>query len=212
MLLISFLDHARSARSSALLHSYLLLTILFDAAQTRTLWNAKSHSTFAALFAASLALKATIFILELYDKSRWIDQSTIVGLSAEATSNVFNLASYYWLTALLWLGFNKSLAPTDLYPLNRDISVERAAPKLKSALDSHQGGLKGVALLLCLFKAFPYEFAIPIIPRVAKIGLRFAQSFLMQYLLSYLSDKDGSEGPRATVSLAPLRWFTVVWL
>ena len=191
MLLISVLDHARSARSSTLLSGYLLLTLLFDGAQTRTLWNTGAHSLFAPIFTASLIVKGLIFVLELSGKSRWIDQPTRALLSPEDMSNIFNLASYYWLRRLFWRGFHKILALTDLYPLNRDISAEVASQRLRRTLSSHTGGLKGNALLLCLFKAFPLEFLLPVLPRAAKVGLRYAQSFLMQSLLDHL---DGGRG------------------
>ena len=194
MLLTSFLDHGRSARPSALLGVYLLLTILFDAAQTRTLWNAGSDKPFAAIFSASLALKVIIFALELCSKSPWIDQFTKPFLPPEATSNIFGMAFYYWLRGLLWRGFKQNLALDDLYPLNRDVSVEKALPKLQAAIDSHAGGLKGAnALVLCLLKAFPLEFLIPAIWRAAKVGLRYGQSFLMQSLLDYLGDNNGTD-------------------
>ncbi|KAH8195838.1 hypothetical protein TruAng_009991 [Truncatella angustata] len=195
MLVISFLDHARSARSSALLSGYLLLTLLFDAAQTRTLWNTKAYPLLTPIFTASLAVKVVIFVLELLSKSRWIDQHTQTLLGPEAMSNIFNLASYYWLRRLLWTGFHKILALADLYPLIDDVSAERASQRLQRAISSRTGGLKGNALLLSLFKAFPTEFLLPIIPRAAKVGLRYAQSFLMQSLLRYLSDEDAAKTP-----------------
>ena len=197
MLLISFLDHARSARASALLNGYLLLTLLFDGAQTRTLWITGAHSLFAPIFTASLAVKGVIFVLELFSKSRWIDQSTQARFGPEAMSNIFSLASYYWLRRLLWRGFHKSLALADLYPLNYDVSVERASQRLQRAVSSRKGSLKGNGLLLCLFRAFPLEFLLPIIPRAAKVGLRYAQSFMMQSLLQYLAN-EGAPGSSNT--------------
>lgn len=199
MLIISFADHARSVRSSALLNTYLFFTLLFDAAQTRTLWlidNASgSRSSFASQFTASLAIKASIFLLELYNKSRWIDSSVRVRYGHEAMSNVFNLASFFWLKDLLWDGFRRVLSLQDLYPINPSITAEHASGRLKHALGVRK--LKGNGLLLSLAKAFRYELLLPILPRAAKVALSYSQSFLMQSLIRFL-DTDPANTSRNT--------------
>lgn len=188
MLVISFADHARSVRSSALLNTYLFFTLLFDAAQTRTLWlidNASgSRSSFASQFTASLAIKASIFLLELYNKSKWIDSSVRVRYGREAMSNVFNLASFFWLKDLLWDGFRRVLSLQDLYPINPSITAEHASGRLKHALGVRK--LQGNGLLLSLAKAYRYELLLPIIPRAGKVALSYSQSFLMQTLIRFL--------------------------
>lgn len=204
MLLISFADHARSVRSSALLNTYLFFTLLFDAAQTRTLWlidNANgSRSSFASQFTASLAIKASIFLLELYNKSRWIDSSVRLRYGNEAMSNVFNLGTFFWLKDLLWDGFRRVLSLEDLYPINPAIRAEATSARLKDALASHKGKLEGNALVFALARAYKYELLLPVIPRAAKVGFMYAQSFLMQSLIRYLNvlENDPTQTSRNT--------------
>ncbi|KAI0129680.1 hypothetical protein BJ170DRAFT_593227 [Xylariales sp. AK1849] len=75
MTTLSFFDHARSPRPSVHLSGYLLLTLLFDVAETRTFWLAsgtRAERTYTSVFTTTMALKAVISLLESKHKTRWI--------------------------------------------------------------------------------------------------------------------------------------------
>ncbi|KAL2208337.1 P-loop containing nucleoside triphosphate hydrolase protein [Sarocladium strictum] len=192
---VSVLQHTRSRRPSFLVDVYLLLTLLFDIAQARTLWLASVSTlgaSFARLFTSAVAVKLVVLCLEAWDKTRWIvpDAATNPQRSPEESSGFYSLASYSWLRLLFLRGYRKVLALDDLYPLDSELSIQRVAPRVLEKLHhSHLSGKKET-LLWTLLTSFPWHFMLPILPRTALIGFRFAQSFLLQALLQYLEDPD----------------------
>jgi hypothetical protein len=75
MLALSVVDHSRSLRPSLLLNSYLFLTLLLEAAQTRTLFlslDSRPELTYSIIFCVALALKVGILVLEARQKTKWV--------------------------------------------------------------------------------------------------------------------------------------------
>ncbi|TDZ38047.1 ABC transporter FUM19 [Colletotrichum spinosum] len=125
MMPLSLLEHSRGRRPSVLLSLYLLITLLFDIAHTRTLWlleTTQGTLTQAQLSSAAIALKILILILESLKKAG----SEIQGpRSPETNSGIFGLSTYFWVNGLLLTGFRKQLTGGDLIPLDDSIDVER---------------------------------------------------------------------------------------
>jgi ATP-binding cassette subfamily C (CFTR/MRP) protein 1 len=57
---LSYLEHTRSLQPSTLITAYLLLSLLFDATQARTLYLRANSNVLAAVFTASIALKLAV--------------------------------------------------------------------------------------------------------------------------------------------------------
>ncbi|EQK97493.1 ABC transporter [Ophiocordyceps sinensis CO18] len=77
---LSWFEHGYSPRPSTLINIHLLLSVLFDAVQARTLWLKDSGNALPALFTASLGIKIGLFALESLEKDsflppRWRDRS-----------------------------------------------------------------------------------------------------------------------------------------
>jgi hypothetical protein len=114
MILVSFLEHARSRRPSSLLNFYVFITLLFDIVRARTLWLSGQNQldgVFARVFTVSICLKVLVLALETRNKERWITWNR--EHSPEETSGIFGLAVLSWL---------KQLFSTRL---SRDIAVSR---------------------------------------------------------------------------------------
>jgi hypothetical protein len=107
MIAVSFLEHARSHRTSALLNLYLLFTLLFDIVQARILWlaiSSRHHAIFTHLFTASIAIKLTVLLFEAHSKAGWISWDEKEH-SPEETSGIYSLSVYYWLKQLFLRGY-----------------------------------------------------------------------------------------------------------
>lgn len=190
MLVLSDLEHARSARPSILLNSYLFLTILFDVVQIRTLWLASAthdEDIIAQLMTAALALKAVISFVESQHKTKWLqlDRKT---QSPEETTGIYGLGAYVWLNRLFFAGWRKVISMNDLFPLDSSMSAEALEERLTNIMGKSQFRGKKFGLGRGLAKSMAVAFLIPVGPRIALIGFTFCQPFLINSVLSYLEE------------------------
>jgi ATP-binding cassette, subfamily C (CFTR/MRP), member 1 len=119
---LSYTEHARSPRPSALLNAFFLVSLLLDAALLRTLWLSPLKVSIPAVFTASFVLKAALVVLEAWDKSRYL-----VGAgrtySPEETAGLYGRAVLAWVAPLLWTGFRRLLTPADLFTLDGNMAA-----------------------------------------------------------------------------------------
>lgn len=190
MLILSDLEHSRSARPSILLNSYLFLTILFDVVQIRTYWSAsttKDETVITQLMTAALALKAIISFLESRQKTRWL-QRDHKSRSPEETTGVYGLGAYTWLNRLFFEGWRKVISMNDLYPLDSNMSAEAMEERLSGIMDKSSYRGRKFGLGRALGRTLAVALLIPIGPRIALIGFTFSQPFLINSMLSYLDE------------------------
>lgn len=189
MIPLSSVEHSRSLRPSILFNGYLFLTILLDVAQTRTLWLASDNSdelSFTRLFTSGVAVKALLLVLESVQKTRWVILYDIKDHSPEETAGLFGLSGYMWLNRLFIQGYNKILTIDDLFPLDQDLASEKlyaqSAPYL--APSKLRGRKHGLAQEMVKSLAVPLLLPVP--ARVALMGFKFCQPFLIETLLDFL--------------------------
>lgn len=189
MIALSLVDHSKSARPSVLLNSYLFLTLLLDAAQTRTLFLSsgdKPELTYSIIFSTALALKIGILLLEAQRKSRWVSWDEKEH-SPEETSGIFSLGVYFWLNRMFFEGYNKILAIKDLYPLDSALESKAIHGEFSRNLDYSK--LKGdkYGLVKALMRTLWVQLLLPIPARLALLGFTFCQPFFIEKLLDRLS-------------------------
>lgn len=197
MILVSFLEHGRSRRTSSLLNLYVLFTLLFDIVQARTLWLSvrnQLEGVFARVFTVSVCVKVLVLALETQDKERWISWNT--KHSPEETSGIFSHAVLYWLKQLFLRSFRRTMRFDDLYDLGSVMSAEVTTSKLLEALNSTRHAQKSISLLRALFIAFKWNFLMPVYPQIALISFLFSQSFFLLALIRYVSLGDDAPGNR----------------
>lgn len=188
MLPLSALEHSRSPRPSVLLSTYLSVTLLFDVAQTRTLWldaTAGNNLTITRLTTAAVALKAMILVLESQRKTRWavFDPKQ---RSPEELAGLFGLGVYMWLNKLFLTGYRQTLSIDDLYPLDSRMKSGHLEEKLSSVMMTTTWQRQRYGLAKLLVKTLTPALLLPIGPRLALIGFKFCQPFLIQSTLSFL--------------------------
>ncbi|KZL72491.1 ABC transporter [Colletotrichum tofieldiae] len=195
MILLSFLEHPRSPRPSMLLGIYLLVTILFDIAQSRTLWLSSGSTNDlqqARISVAAVALKAVILVLESR-KKRLVDLRK--QQCPEATSGIISLSTYFWVNTLFFTGFRKLLTIGDLYALDEPMSAEVLYTKLSPRLERNIAKGHTHALFRSLISTLVVPLILPIVPRLCLMGFTFCQPLMIESLLNYLQEPKGSSSP-----------------
>lgn len=124
--LLSYFEHTRTVRPSYLLESYLLLTLLFDLAQARTLWIRQTDNNgnkVAIVFTVGYALKIVALLLEAAQKRGYL-RSEYKNYPPETIGGVFTRGFFAWLNPLFIKGFSRVLRVDDLYPLDKSLEGE----------------------------------------------------------------------------------------
>jgi ABC-type multidrug transport system fused ATPase/permease subunit len=193
MLVMSFFEHARSARSPTILNTYLAFTLLFDIVQLRTLWlnrDTTNQLVLAGVFTFSVALKVVILLQEAQNKTKWTlwDESEH---SPEEYSSIYSLSVYYWLRRLFAKGYTSILKDNDLYSLDQTLSARTAASKLEKSLQSQKARNGSNSLRMPLVKSFVLPFLAPVVPELFLIGFQYSQAFFIQAVIQYLEDSNG---------------------
>ncbi|KAJ6031456.1 hypothetical protein N7540_002188 [Penicillium herquei] len=189
ILLLSVFEHARATRPSMLLTGYLLITLLLDAAQSRTLYLSSTVSTeraYSNLFTAAVAVKVVVLLLESQQKTRWVDWDKKEH-SPEETSGIFSLGVFFWLNRLFLAGYKNVLSTNDLYPLDGAMSPTLLHEKFYRHLDISKMKGDKFGLTKVLIRTLIGPLLLPIIPRFTLLGFSFAQPLFIEGLLDYLS-------------------------
>jgi ATP-binding cassette subfamily C (CFTR/MRP) protein 1 len=128
------MEHTRTVRPSLLLDLYLLFSLLFDIAHTRTLWlrqGGDSNRLIAILSSLGVGIKLVLLFLELWQKKK-ILKFEYRDYPPEALAGTPNRAFFWWLNPLFVQGFSKSLRVEDLSVLDKKLHSRRLRDQLDS--------------------------------------------------------------------------------
>jgi hypothetical protein len=106
------MEHINSVRPSSIINIYLLFTLPFDIAQSRTLWIDRATNSIAAVYTSAIGIKLMIIVTEAIEK-RHILLQQYQSISPEATSGIYSRSFFFWLNKLMTTGFNKVLSNED---------------------------------------------------------------------------------------------------
>ncbi|OOO14952.1 ABC transporter related protein [Aspergillus oryzae] len=176
---LSYVEDRKSTRPSSLLTVYLLLSILFDATQARTLWLTHRIPT-AAVQSASTGTKLAMLLLEMREKTFYL-QAPYRDYPPEATSGIVNLSFVWWINRLFMTGYRKLMGNRDLYDLEPGLASGLAGERLK------REPAKSKLSPPCVFvRCFWMEFLAVVWPRLCLIGFSFAQPFLIMAAVQHV--------------------------
>lgn len=133
--LLSYAEHTRAVRPASLLNAYLLVTVLFDIAHTRTLWlRAVDHLNHAIAYIATTAVvvKSVILVLEALDKRRLL-RPEYRAYPPEATSSLYSRSFFWWLNPLFRQGYGHELVVDDLFVLDKHIRASYCYKQFRAA-------------------------------------------------------------------------------
>ncbi|RKL41261.1 hypothetical protein BFJ72_g5688 [Fusarium proliferatum] len=183
---LSFVEHRNSRKPSKLIGAFLVITIILDIALVRTFWIRSMH-TIASVFTASFVIKTILLILEETPKTLLSGKEKI----QETASGVVNRSFFWWLNGLFLQGHRTILETEDLQAIDSKFDTDHVSTPLEKqwerARDSGQP-----SLLKSTFRAYKWQFAAGIIPRLLHSGFNFAQPFLIQSVIVLVSKKEMS--------------------
>lgn len=205
MCILSSLEHSRSARTSDYLNVYLLLSLLCDAAQVRTLWLLGLHGVLAPVASACMRSKVLLLFLEVRGKD-FILLDKYKNLTPEALSGVFSRMLFWWLNPLFLRGFRSTLGQDDMFQIDDALRSETLGRKFCQSCASSEPGkpsTTGWASRLALKSFFkkhklfwttlrdlkgPLMAAIP--PRACLIALNYTQPFLINDIVDSIGKEN----------------------
>lgn len=120
---LSHFAHLRSVRPSSPITLYLALTLPFDIARCRTLWNLESSETVAGIMTAAVAIKAVLLVLEALEK-RSILLAPFKTLPRESTVGAFNQWFCWWMNPLLIFGWRRMHSLDTLWEVDLDLAAD----------------------------------------------------------------------------------------
>jgi ATP-binding cassette, subfamily C (CFTR/MRP), member 1 len=185
--LLSWIEDSRSVKPSSLLSIYLLLTLLFDASQVRTLWlfQRERSESINILFSISLGLKTLFLVLETKEKRAYLE-TKYQDLPPESTSGLINRSFMWWLNRLFVNGFRSLLTLDDLNRLDSKLLSTSLSQKAQVAWQQRQRPERRFEIPFAVCRALWWPLASAAIPRLCLMGFTFAQPFLIQAILEWL--------------------------
>jgi ATP-binding cassette subfamily C (CFTR/MRP) protein 1 len=121
--ILSAYEHLHSIRPSWLLNVYLLFTVLFDIARSRTYSLQPDLDIIATVFTSRVAIKLILAILEAKSKQKLL-LPQFADCPPEATSGPYKRALFWWLNALFKKGYAESLTVDDLFHLDKHLQSD----------------------------------------------------------------------------------------
>lgn len=206
---LSFYSHTRSAAPSTLLQSYLGASILLEIPRVRTSWLIPGHNSSSIIATLSLGLKASLFGAEAMGK-RGLLRSGIAFPSPEAMIGLVNRSAFWWLNDILLTGMKRSIQINDMYELDDELLAHATHNRLREKLKASKLGaliranqitfrsidqsclettITKYRLLLSTMSAYRWSLGRAALPRVLLVGFRNCQPFLINALISLLSEK-----------------------
>ncbi|KAJ5364163.1 P-loop containing nucleoside triphosphate hydrolase protein [Penicillium cataractarum] len=188
ILYLSHLEHVRSLRPSTVICLFVGTTLLFDLARLRTIYFMSDNLPVTALFAVSCIGKTIILVLESTEK-RSLLKKPFEGSSLESTASTFNRGLFWWLNGLLLKGSKTTLTVDSLPELDEAIktaSNSEALVETWNKADKYRPN----ALLWTLAWHYRWEIMEGVLPRLAFTGFSFAQPFLVERVLHFMTEPE----------------------
>lgn len=199
VLILMTIRHSRAIRPSSLIILYLMLSILFGAAELRTLYLRQEPPAILGLSIAVIGVKVLLLLLENQNKRGYL-RFPYRTYSPEATSGLINRSLFWWLNSLITTGFKKVLTLDDLSETGPGLRSEHLqerieplwikcteslkAPKPRLTKSDRSSG--DYALLKASAFCFRWQIFYTMIPLLFSIGFSYAQPFLIASAVTYI--------------------------
>lgn len=187
--LLSYTEHSKSLRPSTLLGVYLFFSLICDAVRLRTMWLLQYSPQIKPIFTASISLKVILLVLEAKEKRGYLNESDR-RRGPEETSGVFSQSVFWWLNRLIRMGFKGVLAPSDLYPIDEEMSSTILSSKFQLYWSRSKPGK--YRLMKTLYSMLIWQTLSPILPRLALVAFTFCQPLLINRFLGFLQSPEES--------------------
>ncbi|PYI23686.1 putative ATP-binding cassette transporter [Aspergillus violaceofuscus CBS 115571] len=193
LLVLCWLEDGRSARPSSLLTAYLLLTLLFDIVQARTLWlRLPKTILLPVFFTISVGSKMIMLLLESLEKRQYLTDD-YRGLPPESTSGIINRSFMWWLNHMFTVGSRRLLTMDDMYDLDPALNSASVSEKAQRVWAQRRIPARRFEFPWKLCQTLWKPLLMAVFPRMCLIGFTFAQPFLIAGLLDWLGSGQSTE-------------------
>ncbi|KAI8284941.1 ABC transporter atnG [Colletotrichum sp. SAR11_240] len=196
---LSYMEHKRSIRPSALIGLYLFLTIVLDIAQARTLWLRDGLSSVAGVFTTSLVVKVVVLALEETPK-RVLLASSEKDVAVESTTGVVSRSLFWWLNSLFFQGFRLLIGLEDLGAIDPKFDSARLLGMLDRSWATSKKDSKW-SLVISTFWAYRTTFLAGVLPRLLFAGFTFAQPLLVNRIVNFVGSPWGEDSRNIAAGL-----------
>lgn len=207
--LLSYFEHLRSIRTSFLLNVYLLVTVVFDAARSRSYSLDPSLEVMSVLFTTRVGVKLFLAIFEARGK-RSILLPEFADCPPEATAGVYSRALFWWQNSLFKKGFSNVLSVDDLFHLDKHLCSEHLHHIIQTSWDTCEYSsrlllvsgpwltipLSAVSrrgsnsLFAVTLKRLKWDVLAVVPPRACLTAFNFCQPFLIHRAVTYSQQND----------------------
>lgn len=146
---LSWFEHVKSTKPSALLNCYLVLTIILDIALTRTFWIRSGIDSIAGVFSASLLCKVVLLVLEEIPKKPLAEDKTS---SRETSAGVVSRSVFWWLNRFFYLGARNLLTIDNLQAINPKFDSDKLLVTLEEKWQNGKISSRGFVVLANLLQ------------------------------------------------------------
>lgn len=191
LFILSCYEHSRSITPSTIIGLYLIISLPFDAVRLRTFYLLRGYAAkgIANLLALSLGIKFVVLVTEAVEK-RGILLEPYRDLPPETTSGIYNRSIFWWLNPLLKVGFGKTLQIEDLYNLDDNLASVGVQERFRRQWAKVKEPSR-FSLVLTTIRVLRRQLLVSAIPRLLLSATMFAQPFLVQETVNYVSIRDG---------------------
>lgn len=182
----AYVGHIYYYASPAFLGLFLTITFLLDSAEARSFSTRNGFESMRNLQIAVPVLKFVLIILEEISKRAGLrDKNLRSTLGRETLAGFWSRSLFFWTNSLLFIGFRKNLTKEDIGDVgfNTEELYNEFAP-----IWAETNKESKFALLVACIKTVPELLIFIIVPRIMAIGFRFALPFLLQKVVSAVSD------------------------
>ncbi|CAI2167258.1 20609_t:CDS:10 [Funneliformis geosporum] len=216
---MAFSIHNKSYTHSHVSSSVLLLYWLFysvaHAIRLRTLINTTSNLLYFSMFSISMILVLVVFVLELLPKPQndyeLIDDDENYDCPEES-ANIFSRATFYWMTPLMKLGYQKFLTMDDLWNLNSEEKSKKISEEFEAAWNNELEKKKPSLLRACAL-TFGGPFLFAAVFKALQDLLNFVQPVLLRELMIFVNsqgDEKTKQPPYRGYTIATLMFITAI--
>lgn len=181
--LLSYFEHLRSIRTSLLLNIYLLVTVIFDAARSRSYSLDSDLGVISVLFTTRVGVKLFLAIFEARGK-RSLLLPAFADCPPEATSGVYSRALFWWQHELFKKGFSNVLSVDDLFHLDKHLRSDHLHTIIRSAWEKATGTGSN-SLLAATAKKLIWPILAVVPPRLCLTAFNFCQPFLINRAVTF---------------------------
>lgn len=189
--IIVYAGHVYFLHSSAFLSLFLTVTMLLDAAATRSYFQRHGLEVIARLHLSIPILKFVLVAMEEIPKRSLIKKEELrASATPETLAGFWNRSLFFWVNSTLLIGFRSTITQDKLGDIGAQFDSETLYKGFERNWDDSDKNKSKFSLLMACFKTVPWLFIYIIPPRLLNVGLQYAQPFLLQEVVKVVGIPD----------------------